>query len=127
MFQPVSAYPPPASAEDLPQPGKLLDDVEKLNSGTVQDAATGIVSSAGDGKRHVVFSGKEYVVDATENVKDVIGAGNAKKAAKRQFKMRFDKSDVVLQERTMALVAAIGLTKKHLRRLRACFARVDFE
>ena len=56
----------------------------------------------------VVFGGKVYSIPAEKSATEVFSNASASSQRSRQLKLKWDRSAVVLQPRTMALVNATG-------------------
>lgn len=87
-----------------------LADIEKDLEAAALAGEAGLMgkSTTADATKPVVFQGKVYQIPAHLTVETVFQNAGLKENAKRQFQLRFDKSPVVLQPRTLALVKAAG-------------------
>ena len=72
---------------------------------TAEDRA---LKGAVDATKPVVFSGKVYQIPTHQTAEDAFSNATLMQNARRQMKLKFDKSPVVLKPRTLALVQATG-------------------
>lgn len=86
----------------------LTTDVEQKMEEATSAGAQAAMSGDRDAVKPVVFGGKVYNIPTHQTAKDVFGKASAVTNARRQMKLKFDKSPVVVKPRTLALVKATG-------------------